>query len=73
MEMTSEQGPILAAFIDESELAKELHGIHKRTLWRWRQAGTGPKFFRIGKRIYYKRETVNAWLENLCNDSRRAN
>ena len=48
MEMTSEQGPILAAFIDESELAKELHGIHKRTLWRWRRPERNPNSSELG-------------------------
>jgi len=45
-----------------SELAAYL-GIPVRTLYNWRQNGTGPKAFRVGKYLRYRREDVLAWEE----------
>lgn len=33
------------------------------TLRFWRAKGTGPKSFRMGRRVMYKREDVEAWIE----------
>lgn len=44
------------------ELADELRTpIH--TINYWRARGTGPKGFRLGKRVVYRRTDVEAWLE----------
>lgn len=32
------------------------------TLKYWRQKGTGPISFRIGRRVVYRREHVLAWI-----------
>ena len=40
----------------------ELTGVPVATLRYWRHTGTGPRSFRIGKRIAYKREDVETWL-----------
>ncbi|MFZ4808095.1 MAG: helix-turn-helix transcriptional regulator [Hyphomicrobiaceae bacterium] len=32
------------------------------TLARWRRDGTGPRFMKIGRRIFYRRSDVEAWL-----------
>ena len=33
------------------------------TLRYWRHVGTGPKSFRLGGRVVYKAEDVEAWVE----------
>jgi excisionase family DNA binding protein len=33
-----------------------------RTLERWRGDGTGPAFIRLGRRVAYRREDLEAWL-----------
>jgi len=33
------------------------------TLRYWRHKGTGPRSFRIGRRVMYKREDVEAWVQ----------
>jgi excisionase family DNA binding protein len=33
------------------------------TLYRWRQAGTGPPVYKVGKRTLYKRSDLERWLE----------
>jgi len=43
------------------ELSSEL-GVAKRTLDQWRCYGRGPAFVRVGKRIRYRRQDLDAWL-----------
>ena len=52
---------ILSNFVSEKDLATQL-GHHERTLARWRQQRTGPKFILNGRQIIYHRDDVNAWL-----------
>lgn len=33
------------------------------TLRYWRHIGKGPKSFKLGRRVLYRREDVEAWLE----------
>jgi hypothetical protein len=36
---------------------------HKRTLATWRSAGYGPAYVRVGSRIFYPAENLEAFLE----------
>lgn len=47
----------------------ERTGVPVATLRYWRHTGTGPKSFRIGKRIAYRREDVEAWLAKQYADT----
>lgn len=45
---------------------KEVHdltGISIQLLEVWRREGNGPKFFRIGRLIKYRRDLLEAFLE----------
>lgn len=33
------------------------------TLWGWRSKGQGPRAMKLGRELRYKREDVEAWLE----------
>lgn len=33
------------------------------TLRYWRHQGTGPKSFKLGRRVMYRAEDVRAWLD----------
>lgn len=33
------------------------------TLRYWRQTGEGPKSFKVGRRVMYRRSDVEQWLE----------
>ncbi len=35
----------------------------ERTVERWRQDGTGPKFIKAGRRVLYSRKAIDEWLE----------
>lgn len=51
------RGPV---FLSEEELANRwLHSV--RTLQRWRRRGTGPVFTRLGRRVVYRLDDVEAY------------
>ena len=41
----------------------ELLRVPVRTLYVWRGAGSGPRAYRVGKRVLYRRRDVEAWLK----------
>lgn len=49
-------------------LAAQLR-ICLKTLERWRVLGQGPRITKIGRRVYYRKSAVAAWLASceLCN------
>ena len=40
-----------------------LTGLSPATLRYWRHANEGPASFRLGKRVLYRREAVERWIE----------
>ena len=48
-------------YLSESELANQL-GRGVRTLRRWKALREGPPWTKVGKRLYYKKSSVAAWL-----------
>jgi hypothetical protein len=52
---------LLADFLSQDELAAELK-ICKRTLDRWRRLDEGPPVTKLGRRIFYRRSSLQAWL-----------
>ncbi len=51
----------LADFVPRRQAAAELD-ISERTLDRWRRLGGGPPVTKIGRRVYYRWATLQAWL-----------
>jgi len=49
-------------FLTNNEAAEILR-ISSRTLERLRETGTGPEYFKVGRRVLYRRATLLAWLE----------
>ena len=43
------------------ELADRYAGIGTLTLTDWRYKGKGPRYFRAGKRVFYREADVLAW------------
>jgi predicted DNA-binding transcriptional regulator AlpA len=33
------------------------------TLRYWRHLGTGPRSFRLGRRVLYRRDDLHAWID----------
>jgi excisionase family DNA binding protein len=59
MIMTLKAGDKLMSLTDVSEML----GIPVHTLYRWRYRGYGPVGYRVGRHVRYRREAVEAWLE----------
>lgn len=56
------RAPSAVELITPAELAAELN-VTPETLRRWRKAGTGPDWIRVGDRfVRYPREGVQEWL-----------
>jgi len=36
--------------------------VCKKTLERWQSAGTGPAITKLGRTVYYRWETLRAWV-----------
>ena len=53
--------PILSEFLTKEELAVELRR-NPRTLDRWAVLGIGPPRTRIGRKILYRRTSIQKWI-----------
>ena len=42
--------------------AAELLRAPVATLRYWRHLGTGPRCFRVGRRVLYRRDDLHAWI-----------
>lgn len=56
--MTSSEGKLLTV----ADVA-ELLGIPVATLYAWRYKGEGPKGYKLGRHVRYRRADVDAWVE----------
>lgn len=52
---------LLADWISREQLASEL-SLACDTLARWEARQLGPPCTRIGRKVFYRRDTVRAWL-----------
>jgi hypothetical protein len=52
---------LLSQFLTKEELSQEL-GRNARTLDRWEVLGTGPPRTRIGRKVLYRRTSLQKWL-----------
>lgn len=43
----------------------ELLGMRVRTIWDMRYQGTGPRMFRIGRRMFVTRAAFDEWISTL--------
>ncbi|UWQ90425.1 helix-turn-helix domain-containing protein [Rhodobacteraceae bacterium M382] len=54
-------GNLLAGWISRQKLADEL-GVTVDTLGRWQRQRTGPACIKAGRKVFYRRSAVEAWL-----------
>lgn len=45
-------------------------GIPQSTLRYWRHLGQGPPSFRLGSRVFYRRDDVDTWEEEQYRQTR---
>jgi hypothetical protein len=60
----SNSEPILSEFLTKEELAAELRR-NPRTLDRWAVLRIGPLRTHIGRKVFYRRASVQKWLVAL--------
>jgi len=63
-----QSGNLLAGWISRQKLAGEL-GVTVETLGRWQRQRSGPACIKAGRKVFYRRSTVESWLlaqEALC-------
>jgi len=58
--------------LNQKELARRWNISH-RTLEKWRWAGEGPKFIKLGVRVVYRLEDVIVFEQNHLRESTCAN
>jgi hypothetical protein len=56
--------PVLSEFLTKEELAAELRR-NPRTLDRWATLGIGPPRTHVGRKIHFRRSSVQKWLTHL--------
>lgn len=47
------------------------YGIPMGTLRHWRTNSTGPKSFKIGRRVVYRREDIDSWIQEQYDKATR--
>lgn len=58
---------VVSPLLDSREVATYLK-VSESTLSRWRSAGTGPPFLRLGGIARYRLDAVDRWLGELERD-----
>jgi len=59
--MAESRAGILSEWIGRARLAEEL-GVTPDTLARWATRGEGPPLVKVGRRVFYRRKSVERWL-----------
>ncbi len=54
------------------DAAAEILGVSVRTLQRQRVRGDGPRYVKIGKRVLYREEDLQAYIESSIRQSTSA-
>ena len=47
-----------------TKIAARVIGLGYRTLEQWRYLGKGPAYFMVGRSVRYRRDELEAWLQN---------
>ena len=55
---------LLSDWINREDLAQQ-HYVTTDTLARWATQGSGPPRIRIGRRVLYRRSSVEKWLSEM--------
>jgi excisionase family DNA binding protein len=53
--------PVLLTITEAADLLR----APVATLRYWRHLGTGPRSFRLGRRVLYRRDDLHAWIDAM--------
>jgi Helix-turn-helix domain len=66
---TTSTDPLDDEKVDERETSKVL-GVKVKTLQGWRAQQIGPRYYKIGSRVLYRRADLRAFLEGCAVEPR---
>lgn len=52
----------MSAPLTIDDMIARFPGTNRQTWAQHRYRGTGPAFFKVGRRVYYRPEDVDAWI-----------
>lgn len=61
---TTEADAQASPYISQEEAGELLGGMNRASLANLRYAGTGPAYYKVGRRILYRRDEVLKWIES---------
>jgi predicted DNA-binding transcriptional regulator AlpA len=61
-ELLSGKDLLSRGFVTERQAGERL-GFSAQTLKWWRKTGRSPRFYKVGRFVYYKDTDFDAWLE----------
>ncbi|HTM84614.1 MAG TPA: helix-turn-helix domain-containing protein [Mycobacterium sp.] len=64
----SDDGTLVVSPLMHSREVSAYLKVSESTLSRWRSAGTGPPFLRLGGIARYRLDAVDRWLDELEHD-----
>lgn len=68
---TDRLSSLLAGYLTPRDLAQAL-GVSERTIARWRHFREGPPRVEIGRKVFYRFESVSAWIASCEHPEPRA-
>jgi len=68
---TNQISSILAGYLTPKNLAQAL-GVSERTVARWHRLREGPPRVEFGRKVFYRLESVNAWIASCEHPESRA-
>jgi predicted DNA-binding transcriptional regulator AlpA len=71
MRQSDQLSAILAGYLKPKDLALAL-GVSERTIARWHHFREGPPRVEIGRKVYYRLESVSAWVASCERPEPRA-
>jgi predicted site-specific integrase-resolvase len=69
--MTDDATEAGSDLITPTEAAAYLH-VAASTLARWRMYGSGPRYLKLGGRVFYRPSDLNRFIENSLRDQTRS-
>jgi predicted DNA-binding transcriptional regulator AlpA len=61
-ERSASGGASTGDLLDLQRFSSE-YGFPEATLYGWRHRGIGPRSVRLGRRVYYRRQDIERWIE----------
>ncbi|ASK87007.1 helix-turn-helix transcriptional regulator [Sphingorhabdus sp. SMR4y] len=55
--------------INDIDATADQIGVRPSCLAKWRVTGEGPKFAKLGKRVVYRQQDIDQWIESKVRSS----